>query len=503
MATYEVTDPQGNTYEVTAPDDATPEQVMAYARTNFRKAEVAPQAAPVAAAPIAPDPVGPVAQTAGNVLRMGAQAAAALPLAAMDAGVALRNLAQAGTPIPRKTGPQAPPPSVGNYQLPSSMWNEGLNQIIPPPQGALGKGAEIVGAAVLGSRIPVPSAATQAPAQYAKEAPQAVQTLMEARKAGYVVPPATSNPTATNKVLEGIAGKLTTAQSASARNQSVTTNLAKRAIGLPEDAPLTLDAIKAVRQEASKAYDVVRGAGKIVADGRYQSDLAEITARFRGASKDFPELAKSEADDIVTGLQKAEFDADSAVDLISILRDKADDAFRTGSSQAGRAYKAGASALERVIERNLQARGRDGADMLAKYRAARQLMAKTYTVEKAFNPSTGNVAAAKLGRELAKGKPLTTELRTAAEFSQAFPKAAREFNESLPGVSPLDFYASGGVSALTREPWYLLYPFARQATRNALLSRTGQRLAVPAGARQPSGPFAAGTANALSLIGQQ
>jgi hypothetical protein len=57
-------------------------------------------------------------------------------------------------------------------------------------------------------------------------------TLAETQAAGYALPPSQIAPTLPNRVLEGFAGKLTTAQQASAKNQNVTNTLIKREIGL-------------------------------------------------------------------------------------------------------------------------------------------------------------------------------------------------------------------------------------------------------------------------------
>ena len=94
--------------------------------------------------------------------------------------------------------------------------------------------------------------------------------------------------------------------------------------------------------------------------------------------------------------------------------------------------------------------------MLNKFREARQLIAKTYSVEKALNPATGTVNAANLAAQLKKGKPLSTELKDIAEFNLQFPKATQttEAMGSLPQLSPLDFATgiiagsnTGGVGA--------------------------------------------------------
>lgn len=511
MPSYIVTSPDGKKFRVNAPEGASQEQVMSYAKAQFatqpslktKNPAEYDTASPEFQARYGAKPPNAGVQIAGNVARMGAQGLAALPLAAADAGVAIRNMLQ---PKPKQnlsgliTGKQ---PKQDQYELPSTTWNRELSNLIPAPTG-LGALNEVLGAGVVGGRLPVPGAASQAPAAFQRPASQALATLQRSQARGYVVPPATSNPTATNKVLEGIAGKLTTAQMASAKNQSVTTNLAKQAIGLPEDAPLTLDSIKAVRAEAGKAFEAVRKAGRIPSDEQYRSALVNLTSKYKGAANDFGKLAKNQdVEDIFNSLNQKSFDADSAVDMIRILRDNADEAFRAGKGQAGKAYKEASNILESAIERHLQRGGKQSVEMLQNFRQARQLIAKTYTVERAFNPATGNVSGTKLGAQLTKGKPLSGELRAAGEFAQAFPKAAREFNESLPGISPLDFYASGGVSAMSGSPKYLLYPFLRQGTRSAILSKYGQKLAVPNGPRVPSNQFAGLTANALALLGQQ
>jgi hypothetical protein len=390
------------------------------------------------------------------------EGAAAIPLAAADFGVGARNLI---------TG--------SNYESPSSMFSGLLDRTYGKRETGLETAAGIAGSALVGSRVPVPGVKAPAPQGFVKPPTPSQVVLQRGQDAGYVVPPSTTNPTALNKVLEGIAGKLTTAQAASAKNMGVTNKLAARALGLAEDQPISTEAIRQVRQNAAKGYDAIRSAGQISKDAEFSADLGKITAKFKGAAKDYPGLGNSEVDDIVKAIDQDSVGSDSAVDAIAILRERADDAFSSGKGSLGKAYKDASRALENLIERNLAGQGQAGAETLKKFRDARQLLAKTYTVEKALNSATGNVSATKLGQQLGRGKPLTGDLRTAGQFSQAFPKAAREFNESLPGISPLDFYATGGAAAVTNQPWYLLYPFARQATRNALLSPLGQKLAVP------------------------
>jgi hypothetical protein len=69
--------------------------------------------------------------------------------------------------------------------------------------------------------------------------PQMVQSIQQARDLGYVIPPTQANPSMLNRTIEGIAGKLSTAQNASARNQQITNELAAKSLGLPIDTPIT------------------------------------------------------------------------------------------------------------------------------------------------------------------------------------------------------------------------------------------------------------------------
>jgi hypothetical protein len=343
--------------------------------------------------------------------------------------------------------------------------------------GAIG-GAGGVGGKYIGGKLgDVAQSLRNRPAQLAaQEAQDATKnaTLAASQEAGYTVPPTMANPTLANKALEGLSGKAATAQAAAVKNQSITNDLARKSLGLAEDAPLTKETLQGVRQQAGQAYDSIRGAGTITTDAKYTSDLLAITKKYQGASADFPELAKNEIGAVVDMVNKKQFDASAAIDAISILRDKTDAAFRSGDKALGNGYKAASTALEDAIDRNLAANGQ--ADLLGNFRNARQTIAKTYSVEKALNESTGNVSAQKLAAQLGRGKPLSDELKTAAQFAQAYPKAAQEITSSMPGISPLDYGFSAGAGLATGNPLALAGIAARPAVRGAILSQPYQRL---------------------------
>jgi hypothetical protein len=134
--------------------------------------------------------------------------------------------------------------------------------------------------------------------------------------------------------------------------------------------------------------------------------------------------------------------------------------------------------LEGTLEGYAKSLGRE--DLYTDMVKARQLIAKTYSVEKALNGTTGTVDAKKLAQQLAKGKPLTGELKQAAEFAARFPKAAQtvEGMGSLPQTSPLDWAASGIAAATSGNPLMMAGVLARPAARQLSLSNAFQNRLV-------------------------
>lgn len=306
-------------------------------------------------------------------------------------------------------------------------------------------------------------------------APDLLAAAQKAQEAGYVIPPTQVKASLGNRLLEGFSGKITTAQNASAQNQAVTNATAAKALGLPADVPMTPEVLKTVRDQAGQAYQAIGQSGVIQPGKAYTEALDKIAAPHLTAAAGFPGAKVSPVVDLVDSLRSQAFDASSAVAKIKELRSAADDAFRAGNTDVARASKAAAGALEDAIEAHLQQTG--AQDLLTQFRDARKLIAKTYTVEKAMNPATGTVDARKLGAQLAKGKPLSGELKDVAEFGLRFPKASQPIEKmgSLPQTSPLDWAALGTMSAATANPLYLAGVAARPAARAAVLSGPIQR----------------------------
>jgi len=279
---------------------------------------------------------------------------------------------------------------------------------------------------------------------------QMASAVEKARGAGYVVPPTQANESLVNRVLEGTAGKVTTAQNASAKNQVVTNKLAAKAIGLPEDELITPTVLKDIRTEAGDAYEA----------------LASLPIK--------PEVLPSSTMNIKGS---PEIDPKKMVYDLRLIRNNADSYYKAyqrsaDPEQLTRAKQAQSAAakIESTLEDYAKSLGKE--ELLPALRDARQLIAKTYTIEKALNPVSGAVEAKSLARELRKGKPLSEELKTVAEFSTQFPKATQttEAMGSRPQISPLDIGVSGIVSAITQNPKALASMMVRPAARAAALS---------------------------------
>lgn len=312
----------------------------------------------------------------------------------------------------------------------------------------------------------------------AKQSANAVRdaTLAASREAGYVVTPSQAGSGGLiNSILEGVGGKIKTQQAASVRNQAVTDSLVRKTLGMADDAPITREALAAVRNQAGQQYEAMRQLGKIQADDQFKAALSSLSSKSRNANNSFPGLTKENpVDEIVKALDQSTFDASDAVDAIAILRDRADTLYSSGDKAAGKSIKAISTALEDVLERSASASG--NPNLASAFKDARKLIAKTYSAQSALNEGAGTVSAAKLGQQLARGKPLSGEMRIAAEFAQAFPKAAQS-GVDVPPYSVLDA-AAGSFALGSGNALLAAVPAVRPLARASVLSPAYQRLMV-------------------------
>jgi hypothetical protein len=297
--------------------------------------------------------------------------------------------------------------------------------------GALGTGSQVLSRAstltnpLTAVTAPVTAVAKRGQAKMTKQQKlNAVRddTLREGQAQGFVVTPGSVTPTVGNILLERIGGKTRVEQLAGVRNQQVTDSLARRAIGLPDDAPLTRDTMRDIRaQEYTAGYAPLANIGRVVADADFKKALQDVTDAFTGASKSFKGAAPQDVQKLIKPYNVGDFDAADAIAATRTLRENARNNFQKGEGALGRAQIAVSNALEAQLERSLQAANNpQAAALLDEFRNSRKRMAVSHAIEDAIVEGTGSVDARKLASDLQKGKLLTGELETAAKFANTF-----------------------------------------------------------------------------------
>lgn len=280
--------------------------------------------------------------------------------------------------------------------------------------------------------------------------PEAMGTAKRSVNAGFKIPPSQISASLRNRALESVAGKAATAQTASIRNQEVTNNLARQALGIGESAPLSKQTLSMYRgQQFNAGYSPISNLGTITPGKTFADAMDNITGSVGKGT--IPSAASNEVKEAVKTYKLSSFDAGDAVNAIRLLREKSNDMYSAGKTDLGKAYKKIADAFEGAIDTHLKSI--NNPELIKNYRQARQQIAKSFSVESALIEGSGNVSAKKLAAELQKGKPLTGELKTIAEFANVFPKAAQPPSAvSGPGVSNLSasLNALGGIGAASQ-----------------------------------------------------
>lgn len=400
-------------------------------------------------APLMNTRAGFVGNLAGNV-------AAAVPTAAIPGANTVAGAGAVGA-------------GLGFIQPTATGESVAVNTVLGGAAGALGQAA----AKGIGGGL-----AKRAAKRAAQGQQSAVRdaTMKLGQKAGYVVAPANANPTAWNRLLQGLAGKTATGQRAAMMNQETTNKLVRQTLGLADDAPLTEATLANVRKEAGKAYEVLRGFDDIAFDQQYADDLLEAAKPYMDTAAELPELASAEIQTIFQMANRPGLSGNGLIAATRLIRDKAKAAFKAGETEAGRFYRGVSDAMEEAAERFLAQSGDDAA--ATSFRDARQLIAKAHTVEAALNKGNGNVIASKLASQLDRGKPLSGELKQIGQFSRAFPRETQEVANSswlqMPGPSPLDYAAGMAASLGTGNPMGMAATVARPLVNALITSRPYQ-----------------------------
>ncbi len=474
--TIEIELPDGTILE--APDDITPEGVKAATRNALGGAAPARAAAPQLGLGqklglMAQDTVyGDVAQAAGGTANYLAD------LAVRGAN----SLGLSQTPA---------------EQLPSARYKRFLEQVgLPPKGGIVGAPGEALGMLTDPAGVAM---AGMAPARATTQEAVRRGTARRGMEAGYSMPPSQVRGTPAGDLMQGLSGSGKVEQALVLKNQRATDALARRALRLPEDAPLTREAISSfIGTTSEQGYAPLDRLANINMRGLpYTRELENIALKYANPSKDFPGVAAPEIAAEVAAYKVPQFSGESARLILRNLHDKTDDAFRQGQGRLGSALKEVANVIEDNIARDLKRRGKSAADILGTYEDTRRTLAKAYQIRNAIKEGGGSVELHKLSGELQRGAPLTDELRTMAEFGNTYRDITKLPTRGEP--SPLGIpdvaMGVGAAYASLGEPTVLAALGSRYGMRKLLESPAYQKSLLRNLQRQPSEtthPFARG-----------
>lgn len=403
--------------------------------------------------------------TATGIAQFTGETLATLPVG----GLIAKPLQAAGAALPslaRVTDPLARSIASGGFQ---TGLQPGVTNILARTAGGAalgGTAAALVSpeeagiGAMIGAAVPMLGpvlAGARKMVRGAEQTPQMRAAIESARAAGYVIPPSQARDSAINKTLEGISGKASVSQAASMKNQAITNRLANETLGIAPDVQLGPEVLDAVRKEAGKAYEAVAGLGDFAVTGGVKLPK-EVGVRSVLDPYTMTPSNKVDAGELVRAWKQA--NADATAYYRAYGRDANPETLAKAKGAAETAKK-----VDEFLSTQLKNAKLD--DMLDALKAARVQIAKTYSVENALNPVTGNVDAKKFASQLEKGKVLSGGIKTAGQFASQFKQAAQmpEKMGSTPGFSPLDVVLAGGASAALGDVSGAALGFLRPATR--------------------------------------
>lgn len=315
------------------------------------------------------------------------------------------------------------------------------------------------------------------------------QTMDAAQRAGYVLPPSEAGGPV-GQAIESGAGKPKIERMASEKNQETTDRLTRLSLGLDPDAPLSMENVQRVRDNAGRIYERLAETGDIPWDQQYIDSLANVGERFAKIDRAFPdepgvaplETDRSKIERLKGKYFQQRFTAREAIDAIRELRADATNSFAKRDPVMGSVQREIANVLEERLGRHAAEVGRP--ELAQQFQDARRLIARTIAVEDALNTATGHVSAPRLGQMLDGGVPLDGELALIANTHNAFRRSLQHIEkQGKEGhFTPIEVLVAAG--AYGHNPALAATAMARPLARAALTSRAGSRM-MSAGPEAP------------------
>lgn len=321
-------------------------------------------------------------------------------------------------------------------------------------------------------------------------------TIRQGQEEGYLTTPGSITPSTQNVMAERLAGKTRVQQEAAVRNQQVTDRLARRAVGIGENDPLTRANMQQIRtQEYQRGYEPLNRIGPVQTDAQFNTALDNVLTAYTGPGQSFPNAIPRPVVDLVQNYRVGQFNSADAIAATRTLREAARANISRGDNDLGLAQRAISNALEDQIERQLAQAGNPNTQaMLDQFRASRQRMAISHAVEDAIVEAGGSVNARQLANDLqTRGRYFTGDLDLIARFANiSRPVTTQPGTMGTPGAQTLmgvsgglgglGAYAAGGgpgsVGAASLAGMYVPQAVSA-AARSYLLSPFAQSRAIP------------------------
>jgi hypothetical protein len=383
-----------------------------------------------------------IRRQAGLVGRAVTQGVASLPMMAMDAGVAARNLAtnlaHGETPTLADFNPFAKTGgTTQTYELPSTTFNRALTEAgVPEPSGFAEKAAGFVEAVLTGSRMPAPSPAARAPTNFVSPTTKGLtETQRRALEQGEALGMKTTPGQAKgSRPLQQVEAKLESqpwtsgpASAIKANNAEVLNKAWAKAIG--EDATVVDSAVMArANDRMAQVFSAVRDQTPRAIDTQKASDtLRQINLEFEGL---LPNGASVTDNALVSRLVAYADEGTATGEQLGSLTSKLGRAAAKQMTSAGGDRDLGLALfrvkdyVDDIVESGLSSEQAALYNTTRQqYRALMQLTARVGNV----NPNTGNVSGASIASYLQKSDKRgflyggnTSDAYSATRFAQAF-----------------------------------------------------------------------------------
>jgi hypothetical protein len=255
-------------------------------------------------------------------------------------------------------------------------------------------------------------------------------TLRALRREGFVVAPHTVERG--SDVISSIGGKAAIQQTAAKKNQVVWQRMAAEDLGIVDPRtgkgaaiPIYDETLENVRMRAAEPYERIKGMQKTA-----ETRLKGLRKDLEGFAGGDPMQAKVLDSNFRSAQDNLAVRAGADVEQLKLTRAKAYDAFKAwrGGDPAAYTTWKGEITKANALEDTIDAAAKQLGDkkLLADLRKSRRLIAKTYAVQEAINPTSGMVDPVVIGRMRDARVPLDGKLKLIGDAQLVFNKEAIE-----------------------------------------------------------------------------